>query len=192
MVDSHLNEDTMSDDQQGCVQSTNPEDTAEARQRGWDSEDYEPEEAAPVRRCLTGAEILSADDRGYLSNWVPTPEWSGPGSGVYVLTPSGEDRERYERLTKTRREKRGSKTVPVKEMNFDQLRERLMVDFTCNEDGVVLFPCANKEQRRDTIRALKGKAAAPVGRIGDRVIELMGWTTQDIDDMVGNSETDQS
>jgi len=155
-------------------------------------EDLAVSDEAPTRRCLTGAEILAAEDRGFQDNWVPTPEWMGPGAGVYVLTPSGEDRERYERQQKTRRVQKGRRKVERREMNLDELRERLMVDFTCDENGQRLFNVASKEDTRETIRLLRKKAAAPVGRIGDRVIELMGWSDADLEDMVGNSESGQS
>jgi len=174
----------------GCEQSNRPEDTAEARENGLTAEDFE--ENTPVRECLTEEDIFDAEDCTYLDNWVPTPEWGGPGKGVYVLTPSGEDRERYEKLTKTLREKQGRRTVRVKEMNFDMLRERLMVDFACNVQGQRIFTFKNKEERRAKISRLKKKAAAPIGRIGDLVCDLMGWSQQDIDDMVKNSETDRS
>lgn len=181
-----------------ATQSDRPEDTAAAREQGLTAEDFELEEVdeetteEPARRCLTAEEILTAEDRGHLDNWVPTPEWGGPGAGVFVQTPSGEDRERYEKLTKTKRQKKGHRTVEVKEMNFDELRERLTIDFACDESGKLLFPCHNREQHREMIAKLKKKAAAPIGRIGDEVCHLMGWTQQDLDDMVGNSETDPS
>lgn len=180
-----------------ATQSDRPEDTAAAREEGLTAEDFEQdgddqETERPARKCLTAEEILTADDRGYLDNWVPTPEWGGAGSGVYVLTPSGADRERYEQLTKTRRQQRGRRTVEVKEMNFDELRERLTIDFACDADGKLLFPCHNREQHRETIAKLKKKAAAPIGRIGDLVCHLMGWTQQDLDDMVGNSGADRN
>jgi hypothetical protein len=181
-----------------AIQSDRPEDTAAAREEGLTAEDFERDEdeeragEPPARRCLTGEQILTAEDRGYLDNWVPTPEWGGPGSGVFVLTPSGEDRERYEQLTKIRRKQQGRRTVEVREMNFDELRERLTIDFACDEAGKLLFPCHNREQRRETIGRLKKKAAAPIGRIGDLVCHLMGWTQQNLDDMVGNSETGPS
>jgi len=146
----------------------------------------------PEQRCLTADEILGAEDRGHLDNWVPTPEWTGAGAGVYVLTPSGEDRERYERMQKVKRVRKGRKTVEKREMNLDELRERLMVDFACDEKGFRLFTCQAKEEVREAVRKLRKKAAAPVGRIGDRVIELMGWSDSDLEDMVGNSESDQS
>lgn len=180
-----------------AIQSDRPEDTAAAREEGLTAEDFERDEddvaaEEPTRRCLTAEEILTAEDRGYLDNWVPTPEWGGPGSGVYVLTPSGEDRERYEQMTKTRRKQQGRRTVEVKEMNFDELRERLTIDFACDADGTLLFPCHNREQHREMIARLKKKAAAPIGRIGDLACHLMGWTQQDLEDMVGNSETGRS
>lgn len=179
-----------------AIQSDRPEDTAAAREEGLTAEDFEQDEDAEstpaARRCLTAEEIFTAYDRGFLDNWVPTPEWGGAGSGVYVLTPSGEDRERYEQITKTRRKRRGRRTVEVAEMNFDELRERLTIDFACDADGKLLFPCHNREQHREMIGRLKKKAAAPIGRIGDLVCHLMGWTQQDLDDMVGNSETGPS
>ncbi len=180
----------------GCQQSDRPEDTYQAREEGLTAEDFaaEAEQAAtePARRCLTADEILAADDRGYRENWVPTPEWGGPGAGVYVLTPSGEDRERYERNAKIRRKKQGRRTVEEREMNLDELRERLVIDFACNADGKPLFACGGREARHEMIRRLKAKAAAPLSRIGDLVFSLMGWNAQDVEDLVGNSETDRS
>lgn len=176
----------------GCVQSERPEDTVAAREKGLAAEDFEDDgeveqdgETMPSRRCLTAQEILDAEDRGHLDNWVPTPEWGGPDAGVYVLTPSGEDRNRYEQMQKVRKERHGKRLVERREMNLDQLHERLMVDFCCNESGERLF-------NRDQIIKLRKKAAAPVARIGGEVCRLMGWTEQDIADLVGNSETGRS
>lgn len=173
----------------GCVQSERPEDTAVAREKGLAAEDFEDddegEQETPGRRCLTADEILAAEDRGHLDNWVPTPEWGGPGAGVYVLTPSGEDRNRYEQAQKVRKVRRGNRLVEERSMNLDQLHERLMVDFACNEAGERLFA-------RDHIIKLRKKAAAPVARIGSECCRLMGWTEQDIADLVGNSDTGQS
>lgn len=173
----------------GCVQSTRPEDTFRAREEGLTAEDFadeesEPEELGPARRCLTAEEILSADDRKDL-HWVPTPEWGGPGAGIYVAVPSGEDRNRYEQAQKVRKVKRGQRVVEQREMNLDQLHERLMVDFACNEAGDRLFS-------RDHVVKLRKKAAAPVARIGSECCRLMGWTEADIADLVGNSETGRS
>lgn len=173
----------------GCVQSENPEDTHKAREEGLTAEDFEDDEEveqdAPARRCLSADEILDAEDRGYLSNWVATPEWGGPGAGVYVLTPSGEDRNRYEQMQKSRKVRRGNRVVEERSMNLDALHERLMVDFACDEKGERLF-------NRDHLVKLRKKAAAPVARIGSECCRLMGWTGQDVQDLVGNSETGQS
>lgn len=176
----------------GCVQSERPEDTVAAREKGLAAEDFEDDgeveqdaETTPSRRCLTAQEILDAEDRGFLGNWVPTPEWGGPGAGVYVITPSGEDRNRYEQMQKSRKVRRGNRVVEERTMNLDQLHERLMVDFACNEEGERLFT-------RDHLVKLRKKAAAPVARIGSECCRLMGWTEQDIADLVGNSETGQS
>lgn len=188
----------MTDEKQSpavATQSVALEDTYAVREAGMTREDIRAalaETAPPQRRCLTGEEILNAEDRSFADNWVPTPEWGGEGAGVYVLIPTCEDREQYEKMTKSRTEQRGRRKVKVKEMNFDQLRERLTVDFACNAEGQLLFPCKNQEQRRETIRRLKKKAAAPIGRIGDLVCDLMGWSANDIEDMVGNSESDPS
>jgi len=169
-----------------CEQSTRPEDTMAARQEGLTPDDFATEE--PVRVCLTASEILAADDRKS-PTWVPAPEWGG---GVYLLTPGADDRERYERQQKTKRVRRGSRTVEQSEMNLDEMRERLLIDFCCDADGERLFKCTTREETRDTIAALKQKSAAVIGRIGDKVIELMGWSSDDLEEMVGNSETDRS
>ena len=179
----------------GCQQSDRPEDAYQAREEGLTAGDFErdvEEDATPVRRCLSASDILEAEDRGYLENWVPTPEWGGTGAGVYVLTPSGEDRERYERMTKVKTQKKGHRRVESKEMNLDELRERLVVDFACDDQGKLLFAAGNREERVKTIKALKRKAAAPIGRIGDLLFSLMGWSQQDLEDLVGNSETDRN
>jgi hypothetical protein len=174
-------------------QSTRPEDTFRAREEGLTAEDFDQDmQEAPQRRCLTADEILDSEDRGHLDNWVPTPEWGGPGSGVYVLSPTAEDRERYEQVQKAKRVKRGKRTIEQKEMDVREIRERLVIDFACGEDGRRLFACHNREQQRETIRKLKAKAAAPIGRIADMAVQLMGWSDQDWEDLVGNSETDRS
>lgn len=182
-----------------ATQSERPEDTAAAREEGLTAEDFErdeqPEPAAvdaPQRWCLTADEILASEDSEYLDNWVPTPEWGGPGKGVYVLIPTGEDRERFERKQKVKREQKGRKVVETREMNVDELHERLMVEFACDEKGRRIFDCGSREKQRELVRKLKKKAAAPVGRISTMAGQLMGWTDQDWADLVGNSETDPS
>jgi hypothetical protein len=177
------------------IQSERPEDTAAAREQGLSAEDFEPktEVHAPARRCLTADEILSAEDSNHLDNWVPTPEWGGPGSGVYVLTPTGEDREQFEKAQKVRRVRKGRKVEERREMNFDELHERLMVEFACDKKGRRIFECGgSKERRKEVVCKLKKKAAAPIGRISAMAGQLMGWTDQDWADLVGNSETDPS
>jgi len=181
----------MSKDKKGCVQSDRPEDTAAAREEGLTAEDFENEfeesETVPMRRCLTADEILKSEDRNHLDNWVPTPEWGGEGSGVYLLTPTGEDREYFERDQKVER-KRMNKSRRVKEtrsINNDKLNERLVVRFACDPDGRRLFT-------RNDVIALRKKASAPVTRIAMEAVRLLGWTDEELEFLEGNSETDQS
>ena len=115
---------------------------------------------------------------------MPTPEWGGPGAGVYVITPSGEDRNRYEQMQKSRRVRRGNRVVEERTMNLDDLHERLMVDFACDEKGERLF-------NRDHLVKLRKKAAAPVARIVAKVLPADGLDRAGRAGP-GNSETGQS
>jgi len=174
----------MSDTLNGCTQSTRPEDTAEARENGLTAEDFETEQV-PQRRCLSADEILNAEDRNHLDNWVPTPEWMGPGCGVYLLTPSGEDREYFEKNQKVRKTKKNNRIETERSLNNDRLNERLVAYFACDKDGRKLFS-------RDDVINLRKKASAPVTRIALECVRLLGWTNEDMELLAGNSETGQS
>lgn len=172
-----------------ATQSERPEDTAAAREQGLSAEDFdreeEAEEASPARRCLSAQEILSAEDTNYLDNWVGTPEWGGPGAGVYLLTPTGEDREYFEKNQKVRRVKKGKRIREERSINNDRFNERLVAYFACDGDGKKLFT-------RDDVIKLRKKASAPVTRIAMEAVRLLGWTEDEVELLVGNSETDPS
>jgi len=172
----------------GCEQSKRPEDTAAAREAGLTAEDFQENEcieAEPTRRCLTAEEILNAEDRNHLDNWVPTPEWGGAGAGVYLLTPTGEDREYFERNQKVERKKKNRRVQETRSLNNDKLNERLVARLACDAEGRRLFT-------RDDVITLRKKASAPVTRIAMEAVRLLGWSDDELEFLEGNSETDQS
>jgi len=166
----------MSEDQPKAQQSTRPEDTRIARENDLVGEDFdEPEEF----ELLSVEEIEEAEDQQMLQ--VPTPEWKtkrGKPGCVYVRNPTGEEKNLFEQEGMIRRGNR-------REVNLRDLKERLVIWFTCDAERRPLF---DRTKLKPTLKWLRTKNAAPINRIADTVLRLGGWTDEDVEDMVGNSE----
>lgn len=122
---------------------------------------------------LTAEQILSADD--LVKERVEVPEWGGD---LYIKTMSGEERDSFEEnITKTK-----GKKVDV---NFKNIRAKLVVKTACSEDGVLLF---NDSQ----VEALGKKSAKALDRCFSKAQELNGLSPTDVEDLAKNSEPDQS
>lgn len=123
---------------------------------------------------LGKADILESDD--VRIDKVRVPEWGGY---VYVRSLSGVERDRFEE-SQSQVDKKGNRTFRVE--NF---RARLCALCICNAKGELLFVPAD-------IHRLALKSAAALSRVFDRATEISGFTKEDIEDLVGNSEDDPS
>ena len=152
-------------------QSVKPEDTKRARELDMTAEDFGNDESLPM---LTRDAILAAEDNTLVK--VPCPEWGGY---VYARNPTGEERNRFEQASMV---VRGRNT---REMAMKDLKERLVVQFACDDKRQPIF-------KHEDVATLAAKNAAPINRIGDMILKLGGWTDQDVEDLVGNSDGAQS
>jgi hypothetical protein len=158
-------------------QSAQPEDTRIARENNLDATDFdEPCDELPM---LTLVEIRDSHDD--VTEKVLCPEWGGY---VYVRNPSGEERNAFERESQRRMGGKGTWEDRVRD-----LKERLALWFACNEDRSPFFDRSTPHKAQETLAWLRTKNAAPVNRIGDCALRLGGWTEEDVEDLVGNSES---
>lgn len=128
---------------------------------------------------LTREQILDAPDSKLEP--VEVPEWpdaSGDPGIVYIRTISGTERDQYEQGTM---QLRGNTVIP----KLERARTKLIVLTACDEDGNRLFTT-------DDIRDLAKKSARPLERIFDKARDLNGFTNQDLEELVGNSDGSRS
>ena len=159
-------------------QSDKPDDTRFAREHDLEAietveEDGEEEELAE----LSLEDIRDCDDDTLEK--VPTPEWKnkkGRGGFVFVRNRSGADRNHFEQESARRQ---GGRRKP-RAAAMKDLLERLVVFGACTSKREPLLSAKD-------IEWLRGKNAAPIGRIADTVLRLNGWTQGDLENMVGNS-----
>lgn len=121
-------------------------------------------------RFATRDAIFAVDDRRYEDVYVP--EWKVT---VKVRSLTGAERDRFEANSIS--EKNGNRTL-----NFRNLRARLVVLTACDEHERPLF-------RSEDVDMLGGRSAAALQRIFEVAQKLAGITKEDVDEMVGNSET---
>lgn len=168
----------------GAVQSTRPEDTRMARENDLVAEDFEPPEESEM---LSVEDIEQAEDR--VIRRVEVPEWptrSGRPGHVFVRNPSGLEKNRFEQQGLIRRGR-------DREANLADLKERLVLNFTCHEDGRPLF-CPDEARPVPAPKAMKvlawlrEKNSAAIERIADVALSLGGWTQADVETMAKNSE----
>lgn len=118
---------------------------------------------------LTKEKILGANDLP--SQEVPVPEWGG---SVFVRTMMAVERDAFE--------------VAVMNgdgINRDNFRARLAVATVVDGKGDRVFDDSD-------IVLLGNKSAAALDRIMGIAMKLNGLSTDDVEDMVGNSEPGQS
>jgi hypothetical protein len=162
----------MAEQQPMAAQSTRPEDTRLAREEHLDAEDFR--DPLEEMKCLTLDLIKDADDATLEP--VPCPEWGGK---VFVRNPTGEERNAFEQEGMVRRGRN-------REVNLRDLKERLVIWFACDAERRPLF---DRDKLKEQLPWLRKKNAAPINRIADTALRLGGWTDQDVEDMVGNSES---
>ena len=122
---------------------------------------------------LTKDQILQADDRKYQD--VECPEWAGT---VRVRSLSGMERDAFETSVLTGKGKN-------RDVNLRNLRAKLVALTVVDGIGEALFS-------EPDIKALGAKNAAALDRVFSVAQQLSGLREEDVEDLVKNSETDQS
>lgn len=124
-------------------------------------------------KLLTRDAILQANDLPYED--VEVPEWGGV---VRVRTLTGKERDTFEESIS---QVKGKKT----ELRLANVRAKLAARAIVDENGNRLFS-------DDDISALGKKSAAALDRVFTVARRLSGFTDEDMEELVGNSERDQS
>lgn len=122
---------------------------------------------------LSKEQIWSAQDIQYED--VPVPEWGGE---VRVRGLSGRERDKFE--ADSLRQKKGQR-----EVNLENIRARLIVACVVDANFQPLF------DRADVMR-LGEKSAKALERVFEKAQELSGMSEGDLEEMAGNSESDQN
>lgn len=132
------------------------------------------DELTDEMKVLTADEIFDADDSA--QERVPVPEWGG---AVIIRGLSGAERDHYE-ATIMAQDKKGN----VK-MRLANARAKLVVAAAVDAEGKPLFDEAD-------VKRLGRKSAKALQRVYDKASELAGLSDDDLEDLVGNSDADQS
>lgn len=125
---------------------------------------------------LDAAAILAAEDQAY--EYVPTPEWGGPGARVRVKALSGTDRDVLDASMIRIRGK-------LRELNMRNLRARACVLSIVDEQGNRVF---NDNQ----VEALGRKNGAVIDRIFTVIQKLSGISDDDVEILTQELGNDQS
>ena len=123
---------------------------------------------------LSREDILGADDSGAFEK-VEVPEWNGY---LYIRVMTGTERDMFEAQSI---KKQGKDFVP----NMDNVRARLVSMTACDKDGNRLFSPKD-------IAELGKKSAKALDRVYDVAQKVNGIRDEDIEELAGNSEADQS
>lgn len=126
------------------------------------------------KKVLTRDEIFAADDQKVEAVYVA--EWGGE---VLVRSLTGSERDNYEQSIIEQR-----KGGDVR-YRFDNARAKLCVLSVVDETGKRLFS-------HDDIPKFGSKNSNAVQKVFNKARELSGLSEEDIEELVGNSETDQS
>lgn len=163
--------------QPAAAQSMKPEDTRRARENDLSAEDFDEPEPSPM---LSPEAIEAADDE--VTRQVEVPEWGGH---VFVRNPTAREKNLFEQQGLVRKRNNN------REANLHDLKERLVINFTCYDDRQPFF-CPSEprpvpmDHARKPLAMLRGKNSAAVERIADVALRLGGWTEDDVEEMVGN------
>ena len=126
-----------------------------------------------MTKILTIEDILNSNDRPLTE--VSVPEWGGT---VHVRVMSGNERDAFEADMIDRRGSNGKN-------NLRGIRASLCVRVLCDSEGNRLF----KDKDADK---LGEKSAAALDRIFEAAQAANGMSNKDVDELAGNSESDQS
>ncbi len=122
---------------------------------------------------LTRDQILKAQDLP--SEDVPVPEWGGT---VRVRALTGAERDAFEQSIV---EQRGRST----RMNLQNLRAKLVALTVVDEEGNRIFSDSDA-------KLLGKKSALALNRVFEVAQKLSGLTSEDVEELTKNSESDQS
>ena len=123
---------------------------------------------------LTRDQILAADD--LKTEEVEVPEWGG---SVLVRTLTAHERDVFEDgLIKTK----GRGRNQTREMQLEDVRAKLACLTIVDAGGVQIF------NRADMLELGK-KSAGALNRVWDVASRLSGMTNEDVEELLGNSET---
>lgn len=130
-------------------------------------------------RLLSSAEIFATEDIAY--KIVPVPEW-GSNVGVRVRGLMASERDHLESaMIEVRRNK-----AEINARGFlSNFRAKLVALATVDEAGNPIF------SERDVER-LGTKNSAAIGRIAEAIQKLSAMSDEDVEEIVGNSESDPS
>lgn len=136
---------------------------------------------------LTAAEILAAEDMQM--ERVEVEEWGGH---VWVRTLPGYVRDAWEasminlrRAPGRRRGKGRQEDASSAELNLANARAKLCARAMCNKDGERLFTDVE-------VKALGEKSSVALDRVYEAAQALNRMTDEDVQELVKNSEADQS
>jgi hypothetical protein len=127
----------------------------------------------------TAAAILAVDD--IRRERVDCPEW---GLYLYIRTMSITKRTAWEQHLIAQREKADAGKVPPEDRYGDAVAD-LISRCACDKDGNLLFS-------HDQVAALGERASGPMQRCYDVAARLNYLTDDHMDELVKNSEGDQS
>jgi hypothetical protein len=128
--------------------------------------------------ALKRGQILAADDRRY--EIVKVPEWATDGDDeVRIRSLSGKERDAFEASMVDVNRKGEQKR------NVENLRARLVALSIVDEDGEVQF--SNPD-----IKQLGDKSAKALDRVADAAQKLSGLSPADVEELAGNSDSDQN
>jgi len=122
---------------------------------------------------LTRDEILAAND--LVTEEVAVPEWGG---SVNVRTLTAHERDVFEESLLTTKGKGRNQTREVK---LADARAKLCAVTMLDGEGVQIF------NKTDVVELGK-KSAGALNRVYDVAARLSGLSSEDMDDLVGNSE----
>jgi hypothetical protein len=130
-----------------------------------------PEPQRASGGLLTRDDILRARD--ITIEKVDVPEWGG---FVYVKGMTAGQRDQLEAAMLDKK----AQPQPARLAEF---RTRMFILCACHETGAPIFTAAD-------IRAVQGKSVAGINRVLDVARRLSGMTDEDVEELVGNSESD--
>ena len=130
-----------------------------------------------MAKLLGRDEILAAVDVQTIR--VPVPEWGGE---VLVRALTGRERDKFEESLMVQTTGKGGRVQ--RRMRWQNARARLCAMSIVDEQGRCLFTA-------EDVQALGEKGAAALQRVYDVAASLSGLSGADLDELLGNSKSDQ-